>query len=349
MNKSSRYSILLAAVWLVAGFALPATVKAADDCRVPPHLAASRPQPEDGPTEVSVGSYLIDLRNVDDSKQSFEADIFYILSWKDPRLVSPDLPMPLIGCTLPLSSVWSPLPELVNERNVRRRFEETATVDETGTVTHVQRIQGEFTVPLRLKEFPFDSQKLSIEIVARDHTPDEVEFVLDERVTGMEENLTLTDWTIGEAGTDFSPKYLAPQMRHLAQAKMYFTIHRDLRYYYLKIFFPLTLITCMSWAVFWINPKYLPPQIGISTSAVLTLIAFQFSLGYMLPRLAYLTRADRFVIGSTFLVFGAFGEALLTSYLAEHGNEERAIAIDRVSRWLFPLMFLLVILVSFVV
>lgn len=332
----------------MAGSVLATVVEAADDCRVPSHLAASRPDSQSGPTEVSVGSYLIDLRNVDDSKQSFEADIFYVLTWKDPRLVSQQLPTSLTGCTLALSSIWSPLPELVNERNVRRRFEETATVDESGAVRHVQRIQGEFTVPLDLREFPFDSQKLSIELVARNHTPDEVEFVLDELVTGMEENLTLTDWTIGGFGSDFTPKYLAPQRRHLAQAQMYFLIQRDLRYYYLKIFLPLTLIICMSWAVFWINPNHLPSQIGVSTSAVLTLIAFQFSLGYMLPRLAYLTRADRFVIGSTFLVFGAFGEALLTSYLAEHGNEDRAIAIDRVSRWLYPSIFVVVVLVSFV-
>ena len=53
----------------------------------------------------------------------------------------------------------------------------------------------------------------------------------------------------------------------------------------------------MSWAVFWINPRYLPAQVGVSTSAVLTLIAFQFSLGYLLPKVSYLTRADRFVMG----------------------------------------------------
>ena len=37
---------------------------------------------------------------------------------------------------------------------------------------------------------------------------------------------------------------------------------------------PLTLIVFMSWAVFWIKPGLLPPQIGVSTSAILTLIAF---------------------------------------------------------------------------
>ena len=348
MIRRSCFSICLGAVWLTGLLGSLSPIQAADDCRVPPRMAASRPDPEGPPTRVTVGTYLIDLRDVDDSAQSFEADLFYIMTWQDPRLISADLPSPLTGCTLPLTAIWNPQPELVNERNARRRFPATATVDPTGTVTHGQRIQGTFTVPLQLREFPFDSQIVFIDIVARNHTPDQVEFVLDERVSGREDTLTLTDWTIGEAGTDFSPKYLAPQRRHLAQVKVFFEVQRDLRYYYLKVFLPLTLIICMSWAVFWINPNQLPSQIGVSTSAVLTLIAFQFSLGYMLPRLAYLTRADRFIIGSTFLVFGAFGEALLTAYLAEHGKEERAIAIDRVSRWLYPAVFVIVILISFV-
>ena len=86
----------------------------------------------------------------------------------------------------------------------------------------------------------------------------------------------------------------------------------------------------------------------MSTSAILTLIAFQFSLGYMLPRLSYLTRADRFLIGSTLLVFLAFGEALRTSYLANRGLESRAVKIDRISRVLFPTLFVLLLIVSFV-
>ena len=119
-------------------------------------------------------------------------------------------------------------------------------------------------------------------------------------------------------------------------------------FFLIKVLLPLCLIVCMSWAVFWMNPKYLPPQIGVSTSAVLTLIAFQFSLGYLLPRLSYLTRADRFVMGSAVLVFGAFGEALLTSSLADRGQNERALKIDGIARWVFPIGFLIVLVISFV-
>ena len=348
MNRRLFFSIWLGTICIATWFLSPSPLEASEDCRVPPRLAASRPGADGPPTRVSIGTYLIDLRNVDDSNQSFEADLFYLMTWSDPRLVSDDLPSSLIGCTLPLSSIWSPQPELVNERDIRRRFPETASVDSDGTVRHVQRVQGEFTARLHLRAFPFDSQNLYIDIVARNHTPEQVEWVLDKQVAGREEALTLTDWTIGDGGIDFTPRYMAPQKRYLAQAKVYVTVQRDLPYYFLKIFLPLTLIICMSWAVFWIHPKYLPPQVGVSTSAVLTLIAFQFSLGYMLPKLEYLTRADRFLIGSTFLVFGAFGETLVTSYLAEHGNEERALAIDRVSRWLYPAAFIGVALISFV-
>ena len=342
--RTSRTAGLLLALCALAG----SSVGLAQDCYVPPHLAAVRPGPLDEPTEVLVGAYLLDLRDVDDSKQSFEADVFYTLSWNDPRLVSDQVSGPLTGCTLPLDSVWNPLPELANERDLKRRFAETVTVDDSGQVLHIQRVQGRFTAPLDLREFPFDTQRLFIEIVARRHTPEEVRFVLNEAYTGMEETLTLTDWTIGETGADFTPRYLAPRNEYLTQVKMYFDVRRDLRYYILKIFLPLTLIICMSWAVFWMDPSMLPPLIGVSTSAVLTLIAFQFSLGYMLPRLAYLTRADRFLLGSTFLVFGAFGEALLTSYFANHGREARALRIDRFCRWFFPLMYGVVVLFSFV-
>lgn len=348
LMRNARLSNWKGILWALALAGATAMASASEDCQVPPELAATRPGPASESTEVRVGSYLLDLRNVRDSEQSFEADIFYAFAWHDPRLAVEVFGRSLAGCQIGLSQIWNPRPVVVNERNVRRRFDDTATVDDAGRVLHVQRLQGEFTVPLDLREFPFDSQQLHVEIVARGYSPEEVAFVLDERVKGEEEILTLADWRLVESGADVSSKYLAPQDRHLAQVRLFYSIERQTRYYYLKVFLPLALIIFMSWSVFWIEPGLLPPQIGVSTSAILTLIAFQFSLSYLLPRLSYLTRADRFLIGSTFLVFGAFGEAILTSYFAKTGNEKRARAIDRWSRWLFPTLFLVVVLVSIV-
>lgn len=317
-------------------------------CAVPPELAATRPNPEGEATEVAIGGYLIDLQAIHDSEQSFEGDIFLSVAWKDPRLVSEAIPDSLVGCNLPLDSVWNPRIILVNERSVTRRFDEKVTVSSDGTVQYIQRLQGEFTTPLDLRDFPFDSHELMLEVVSRGYSPEQVIFV-PQGGKGRLAKFTITDWNVGVDYAVAAPRYIAPRDSYIAGITFHLPVKRRLGFYLMKTFLPLTLIVWMSWAVFWINPGLLPPQVGVATSAILTLIAFQFSLGYMLPRLSYLTRADRFLIGSTLLVFLAFGEAIWTSYLASHDEEEKALAMDRKARILFPIGFAVVLLASAVV
>ena len=55
----------------------------------------------------------------------------------------------------------------------------------------------------------------------------------------------------------------------------------------------MTLIVMMSWVVFWIDPAKFGPQIGLSVTAMLTLIAFQFTLTTSLPKVGYFTVLDQ--------------------------------------------------------
>jgi hypothetical protein len=50
---------------------------------------------------------------------------------------------------------------------------------------------------------------------------------------------------------------------------------------------------------------------------------------------AYLTRADEFVLAITVLVFAAFGEAVLTGSLFKAGREDLARSVDRWARWVY--------------
>jgi hypothetical protein len=174
-----------------------------------------------------------------------------------------------------------------------------------------------------------------------------VTFLQDER-TGFAEEFSIADWTVTGSSVEYEPFRLPTAEQSYPQITYRVEVRRNRAYYAQKVFLPLILIICMSWAVFWIDPKLVPPQIGISTSAVLTLIAFLFSLAYTLPRLSYLTRADRFVMGATVLVFFAFGEALLSTGLAGRGREEAALRIDRLSRIVFPTVFAAILLYALV-
>lgn len=340
-TRSAEAVAVLAALPVLAG-----PVQAEGACEVPVEWIVARPDPQGQPTEVQIGVYLIDLRSIDDSAQSFDADIFLSVTWKDPRLVSSSQGESRAGCIMPLDDVWNPRIIFVNERTVDRLFDEKVSVAPDGTVEYLQRLQGQFTSKLHLRDFPFDNHELFLDIVSRGYFPEQVSFTAESGGGNIAE-LTISDWEVGEGYSEVAPRYIAPRDWYIAAISFRVPVKRRMGFYTLKTFLPLTLIVFMSWGVFWIHPEMLPSQIGISTSAILTLIAFQFSLGYMLPRLSYLTRADRFLIGSTLLVFLAFGEALWTSYLARHDQERRALGVDRVSRILFPLGFAGVLVISF--
>jgi hypothetical protein len=128
-----------------------------------------------------------------------------------------------------------------------------------------------------------------------------------------------------------------------------FTAERRSGYFVWKVILPLCLIVTMSWAVFWIDPSHFGPQIGLSATSMLTLIAFQFAMSDMLPRLSYLTIMDRFIAGSTVLVFSALIMSVMTGYLVSSGHQERARSIDFVSRWVFPTLFGCLAIIVFVV
>jgi cadmium resistance protein CadD (predicted permease) len=80
---------------------------------------------------------------------------------------------------------------------------------------------------------------------------------------------------------------------------------------------------------------------------MLTLIAYMLTLGSTLPRISYLTRADRFFVGSAILVFLGLVKAVAAAAL---GQSPRARLVDQVNkwgRWVFPLAMLANFLFAF--
>ena len=59
--------------------------------------------------------------------------------------------------------------------------------------------------------------------------------------------------------------------------------------------------------------------------------------------MAYLTRADKFLLGATLLVFGALGEAVWTGKLADTERQDQARRIDRRARWIYAALFAVLI------
>ncbi len=126
-----------------------------------------------------------------------------------------------------------------------------------------------------------------------------------------------------------------------------FEAKRHLAYYTSRVMVPLIIVVLMSWTVFWIDPVKIEAQLAVAATAMLTIIAYQFTLSNMLPKISYFTQLDYFIVGSNILVFLALLEAVVSSAIARENKEKLARQIDRSSRYIFPLSYVIVLLLTF--
>lgn len=311
---------------VVSALAL-AEARAASDAEM------TRPVGADGKTRIEALIYVAELTAIDTVLEKFDADVVVGLRWRDPRLAHPG-PDPMIK---PVTDVWHPGVAILNELDLKPVLEEVVLISPEGDVVLRQLYSGSFSQPLALRDFPFDTQRLSVRLAVTNYSAEQIEVVRSkEQEQGMTSRPAAPNWTV--TGWRAAPRSheVLPGFRTLAGYELTFDTRRGANFYILKVIVPLILILMMSWVVFWLEPTEAGAQIGVSTSAILTMVAFRFSIGSYTPDLSYFTKLDYFVFGSTLLVFSTLFEVLITSWLAEQGRIDQAKRVDRWSRWLFP-------------
>lgn len=308
-----------------------------------PGLVGERPNANGAATIITASVYLIDIDEIDDVGQQFSVDMFMSITWQDPRLALPENDRAGQIRTIPLNEIWSPRGMIVNDRGLSRQLPMVADVDALGNVQLRQRLSGELAANLDFKEFPFDIQRLPIDIVSYQYPTDELRFSPTARILGDADLFSAEGWQFRilepELGEFTVPGagVTRPRLTLLIEAQ------RNGQYYLLTMFLPMSLIVFMAWTVFWLQPNIVPPRIAISTASIFSLIALGFSMRLDLPRVSYITRADQFVLGCTLLVFLALGVAVIGSRWASADRMERALQLNAIARWAYVGLFMLTI------
>ena len=301
----------------------------------------SRPHQGEEPDQITFMVSVLDIDEIFGAQQSFTANIAIRLTWKDERLAH-DGDQPI---SIPLEDVWDPQIMLVNRQALMRsHLEKMVEVAPDGTVIYRQQYVGPLSQPLNLKDFPLDVQDFNIHFASRGQSSEDLEFIPEtgtsrkSEAAKMADVLSLPDWEILEYSAE--PKELEiSDMRNLPGFVFTFIAKRIITYYVWQVIFPLILIVMMSWGPFWIDPRKAEIQVGLASSAVLTLIAYRFLLASLLPKLPYLTRMDFVTLSATIVVFAAFMQVTVTTILAAKGHMKTALWADYTCRILFPALF----------
>jgi len=333
---------ILQAIFLIS-LALPANAQSGATAG---DLTGMRPNAGGGPDEITVGIGLLDIAEINDREQVFTVDLYVEIEWQDPRLaIDGDTGGELR--TFPIDEIWHPRLTIINNRGLDFLLPEVATVDRQGQVIVRQRLSGPLAVDLDLRKFPFDTQRLPIEIVSYEYSPSEITFSENSQLVTALDELNDDAWSYEALDPESYEYRLREGGRSAAGLTFAVMAEREAAYYIFTLALPMTLILFLAWMAHWLPVDVVPARMGTASATVFSLIAFGVSFRLTLPKIAYLTAADHFVLYSTSLVLISLAVIVVTIRWASTDRKDAAQRLARQARVAFPVLYGHIVLLTF--
>jgi hypothetical protein len=297
---------------------------------------------------VAVAFYLNNIVAINDAEQSIVMDVSIALRWRDAHLADPARGEFAIPCPLSLDRMWTPRIQTDNLLELNKLYDDVTTIDGNGLITRISRALAEVSETFDLREFPRDSHVVTLAFWPVLSNESELLFTPLKSLTGQAETFSVSGWDVGEG----EARILSQRREHLggqfSRFEYRFRMRRQLGFFIYKVAAPLALIILMAWTVFFLPGSESRQQISIGITSMLTLIAYQFALANMLPRISYLTRADHLIFGAWILVFLALVKSIFTSCMVHQGKKELVSKVDAAGRWAYAVAFLVLFGLAYV-
>jgi hypothetical protein len=113
-----------------------------------------------------------------------------------------------------------------------------------------------------------------------------------------------------------------------------------------KIALPLIVVLILAYLVFYIPDHEIGTASGLTVTALLAAIAFQWTLNDSLPKVSYLTLIDKIFYLVYGFIFYAMVQTVFTFNLSTKSDYWKTVSskIEFHSRYLFPLVFIIMLL-----
>lgn len=301
--------------------------------------------PAAGAHKAEIGLFLIDIMDLDQMAGTFTAEFDVVARWQDPAAgfdpaeEGEDLRV-YTGkrAEALLDEVWDPGVFAVNVVGSREMGQLTVTEAPDGILTLRLRMVRTVRAALDFRRFPFDRQVLPVHVESFLYDEDELVILPLEDFSGFDASFDMPEWEVVGLTT---ARASHPRRQEMGRPydRLSFLVHmkRLIGYYIWKIMLPMAIIVMVSWVVFWMSGEMLGRRAGVSSTGMLTVIAYQFVIAGSLPRFPYLTVMDHFALFSLVLIAATMGVNMVVSRL----DAERCLRVDRACRVLFPAVYVL--------
>ena len=312
---------ILLAVWSPAG---AHTAAAASADKAPVKL---------GDNDVLIGAYLDNIQNVDPQTNSFLADVYIWMRWKNKKL-QPWKTMEFTN----LYEAWQLMSWTSQDAPVRQP---------DGSWYFLTHYQGAFNSILSQRDYPFGSQRLEIEIEDIGSEAQHMRYVADGSKVAISPEISLPGYDIGTPtlkivdnayATDFG--FLDSTKDNVYSRALVTTwVSHPIVSNVFKYLVPIVLVMIAAGLIFLIPPGLVEGRIGLAITALLTLVAMEWTSTDKLPINSYLTLLDVLYLISLTFILGSLIQAIRISWVARDQDEATAIRLDERSMKVFYALY----------
>ncbi|NQW27896.1 MAG: hypothetical protein HQ474_08290 [Flammeovirgaceae bacterium] len=205
-------------------------------------------------------------------------------------------------------------------------------------------------------KFPFDIQNLKISIENKVANSKSLVYIPDDATTPFnninDENVEILNgdqYSISSLQavessyiytTNFGDRKIEGNEKY-SRLEFHIGVERDPTGMIQKISLPLIIVLILAYLVFYIPDHEIQTASGLTVTALLAAIAFQWTINDTLPKVSYLTTIDRIFFLIYAYIFYAMAQIIVTFNLSNKSEYYKNISnkIEIHSRYLFPLTF----------
>lgn len=320
------------------------------------------PNPPAAPTVVKCAIMIFKIIDIDDVNENYEAEILVLATWKDPRLAfdpaKVKTEVKLFQGNFQLYELykgWWPQLTILNEVGREDPNAVVLRVFPDGTIKYREQRHAVLETPMNLLAFPFDTQKLQVSMIPFANTTKNVVLEVDEQYAKAtdsyvegQHDVNVAGWVLKHLDMSISEKSWSSEINADRFSRLTTTVTLKRRSWQIiwSILFPLVIIVCIVWSIFWLEIESLNDRLNISFIGILTIVAYQFVVLDDLPNMSYLTFADTILLISFIVMALTVPQSIVIHSLLRGGKQLFAYKLDKICRLAFPVGYFVLLIIA---
>ena len=270
-----------------------------------------------GPDKVTVGAFINDLQDIDLSSENFTIDFYLWMRWKNPK-IDPSLTVEAMNSEGTQNTTSSPTGGVSGEP-----LYDSPTDMPDGSKYQVLRFQGVFSRKMNLEKYPFDTQVLEMVFEDKRNDASAIEYVPDTTPVTVNDGgaMSIPGYVLGKPELIIVPHKYPTNFGDLtANANTPYSrviialpVTRDTLPYLVKLILPIFIVVLITSLIFLLPARLEEARAGIGITAMLTIVALQWTSDSSLPSVEYLTLLDVTYIVSMVYILAAMAYTVLAS------------------------------------